>query len=321
MVSRQQCRPGVRVRQDGGGWKQVAPLEGSDTVAGDWFGSSVAISGTTIVVGASEADYGTGRAYVFAKTGAGWKQTAELEASDSSGLDDYFGDSLAISGTTVVVGAWDHARAYVYAKMGTGWKQTAELKGSDTVFGDDFGWSVAISGTTVVVGAPSHANSAGRAYVFTRTGAGWTQAAELKGSDTVANDTFGSSVAISGTTVVVGAPAHAYLDGQAYVLSRTPAGWEQTAELNRSDSWPVGLFGNSVAISGTTIVVGDFGNAFVLAKAGAVWEQVAELQGSNTVANDYFGNSVAISGTTVVVGAPGKPKFPGYPGRAYVFAA
>ena len=229
----------------------------------------MAISGTTIVVGASEADYGAGRTYVFSKTEAGWKQTAELEASDGSGLDDYFGDSLAISGTTVVVGAWDHAWAYVFAKTGTGWKQTAELKGSDTVFGDNFGSSVAVSGTTVVVGAPSHANFAGRAYVF----------------------------------------------------SRTAAGWEQTAELNRSDSWPVGLFGNSVAISGTTIVVGDFGNAFVLTNAGAAWEQVAELQGSNTVADDYFGNSVAISGTTVVVGAPGKPKLPGYPGWAYVFAA
>jgi hypothetical protein len=215
----------------------------------------------------------------------------------------------------------------VFTKTGSGWQQVAELKGSDTVSGDDFGWSVAISGRTVVVGASDHGNFAGRTFLFAKLGAGWNQVAELKGFDTVGStmtntgDDFGSSVAISGTTVVVGAPAHAYLDGQAYVFSRTPAGWEQTAELNRSDSWPVGLFGNSVAISGTTIVVGDLGNAFVLAKAGAVWEQVAELQGSNTVANDYFGNSVAISGTTVVVGAPGKPKLPGYPGRAYVFAA
>jgi hypothetical protein len=176
------------------------------------------------------------------------------------------------------VGSSGHAnfagRAYVFARRGAVWKQVAELRGSDTVAGDGFGDSVAISGRTVVVSAPAHAYAAGRAYVFAKSGAGWTQTAELRGSDTVANDLFGDSVAISGTTVVVGSAAHSY-DGQAYVFNKTPAGWEQTAELNRSDSWPVGLFG---------------------------W-------------------SVAISGTTVVVGAPGKPKLPGYPGRAYVFAA
>jgi hypothetical protein len=78
--------------------------------------------------------------------------------------------------------------------------QLAELKGSDTVAHDTFGGSVAISGTTAVVGARAHAGGAGRAYVFTKTPTGWKQVAELKGSDTVAGDDFGDSVAISGTT-------------------------------------------------------------------------------------------------------------------------
>ena len=65
----------------------------------------------------------------------------------------------------------------------------------------------------------------------------------------------------------------------------------------------------------------DAGRAYVFAKTGAGWKQTAELRGSDTVANDLFGDSVAISGTTVVVGSPGKAKLPGYPGRAYVFAA
>ena len=94
-------------------------------------------------------------------------------------------------------------------KTAGGWKQAAELKGSDTVAGDYFGYSVAISGTTAVVGAPDHAEHAGRAYVFTKTATGWKQVAELKGSDTVAGDDFGDSVAISGTTAVVGADGHA----------------------------------------------------------------------------------------------------------------
>ena len=109
-------------------------------------------------------------------------------------------------------------RAYVFTKTAAGWKQAAELKGSDTVAGDYFGGSVAISGTTIVVGAPVITKEAGRAYVFTKTASGWKQAAELKGSDTVAGDDFGDSVAISGTTAVVGADGHAKAAGRAYVF-------------------------------------------------------------------------------------------------------
>ena len=130
---------------------------------------------------------------------------------------------MAISGTTAVVGAPNHAnnagRAYVFPKTAHGWKQAAELKGSDTVARDGFGCSVAISGTTAVVGASEHApNSAGRAYMFTKTTKGWKQTAELKGSDTVAVDFFGISVAISATTAVVGAQFHATEAGRAYVF-------------------------------------------------------------------------------------------------------
>ncbi len=236
---------------------QLAELVGSDTVAGDYFGSSVTISGTTAVVGAGYHAKIAGRAYVFTKTGAGWKQTAELKGSDTV-AGDGFGDSVGLSGTTAVVGAQGHARftgrAYVFTKTATGWKQAAELEGSDTVAGDTFGWSAAISGTTIVVGAPGHAG-AGRAYVFTKTGAGWKQGAELEGSDTVAFDWFGS-VAISGTTIVVGAPGHAKRAGRIYVFTKTGAGWKQVAELEGSDTVAGDDFGSSVAMSGTTAVVG-----------------------------------------------------------------
>lgn len=97
-------------------------------------------------------------------------------------------------------------------------KQLAELKGSDTVSLDEFGSSVAVSGTTAVVGAPSYIKGVGRAYVFTKTASGWKQVAELKGSDTVPGDFFGRSVAVSGTTAVVGTPYHANATGRAYLF-------------------------------------------------------------------------------------------------------
>ena len=212
------------------GWTQTAELNGSGAVNGGQFGTSVAISGKTVIVGEWSRSIASGRAYVFTKTATGWDQTAELKAPSDIGP---FG-SLAISGMTAVVGSND--AAYVFTKTTAGWEQAAELEGSDTVAGDWFGGSVAISGTTAVVSADRSAKDTGRAYVFTKTAAGWTQTAELKGFDTVAGDAFGSSVAISGTTAVVGAEDHAKNTGRAYVFTKTAAGWTQTAELKGFDT-------------------------------------------------------------------------------------
>ncbi len=252
-------------------------------------------------------------------------QLAELQASDANPAY-VFGSAAAISGTTAVVGADANAqlagRAYVFTKTAVGWRQVAELTGSDTIASDDFGGSVAISGATAIVGADSHASRAGRAYVFTKTAVGWRQAAELKGSDTVAGDGFGWSVAISGTTAVVGATVHAGFAGRAYVFTKTASGWTQVAELKGSDTVAGDGFGYSVAISGTTAVVGALpagaslgGRAYVFTKTASGWRQVAELNASDTV-GDGFSVSVAISGVTVVVGVYANTNAVG---RAYVF--
>ena len=246
------------------GWGQVAELKGSDTVADDYFGWSVAVSGATVVVGAVGHARYMGRAYVFTKTTSGWEQTAELEGSGTV-TEDGFGTSVAVSGTMAVVGAEGYAkgagRAYVFSETEGVWKQTAELKGSDTVTGDNFGTSVALSGTTVVVSSYGQADSAGRAYVFTGTTGVWKQTAELKGSDTAAGDYFGISAAVSGTSVVVGAYDHATDAGRAYVFTGTAGVWKQTAELKGSDTAAGDHFGVSVAVSGTTAVMGSYGKA------------------------------------------------------------
>jgi hypothetical protein len=308
------------------GWTQVAELKGYDTVPGDEFGGSVAVSGTTVVVGASDHAYFAGRAYVFTKTATVWKQTAELESPGN--VADGFGESVAVSGTTVVVGAVYHAneagRAYVFTKASTGWKQAAELKGSDTKAGDDFGYSVAVAGTTALVGAGGHDNEAGRAYVFTKTVTGWKQTAELKGVDTVAGDWFGESVAISGSLAIVGAGNAASAAGRAYVFTKTATGWTQAAELKGSDTLAGDDFGGSVAVSGTTAVVGAdgyagaTGRAYVFINTTTGWTQAAEVDGFDTVAGDWFGESVAISGSLAIVSAGNHASAAG---RAYIFEA
>jgi RHS repeat-associated protein len=258
-----------------------------------------------------------------------WTETNELTASDGA-ANGYFGNPVAVSGSTAVVGV-DNATvagnagqgaAYVFSSAGGSWSQTAKLVASDGAASDNFGWSVSASGTTVVVGAVGHsvAGNAGQgaAYVFSSAGGSWSQTAELTASDGVAGDAFGWSVSASGTTVVVGAPNHTVNThanaGAAYVFSSAGGSWSQTAELTASDGAANNFFGNAVAVSGTTAVVGApdrwgtsgsaYGAAYVFSSAGGSWSQTAELTASDGAISNYFGDYVALSGTTAVVDAP-----------------
>src|SRR6266851_5100778 len=160
---------------------QQAKLTASDGVPGDTFGVSVAISGSTAVVGASFKNSQTGAAYVFVRSGTAWSQQAMLTASDGFSFDR-FGTSVAIFGPTVVVGAFgqnsETGAAYVFVRSGTAWHQQAKLTASDGKRGS-FGNSVAISGSTMVVGAESKNFFTGAAYVFVRSGRAWSQQARL----------------------------------------------------------------------------------------------------------------------------------------------
>ena len=215
------------------GWTnatQTAELTASDGTSGDNFGWSVTTTGDTIGVGAPQRTVGgntdQGAAYVFTKPGAGWTnetQTAELTASDGAAFDALgwavalSGDTLAVGAPLRTVGANDGQGAvYVYTKPGAGWTnatQTAELTASDGAAGDQLGSSVAASTSTITAGAPQRSvggtSTQGVVYVYTKPGGGWangTETAELTASDGATGDEFGSSVAISGSTVAVGAP-------------------------------------------------------------------------------------------------------------------
>jgi hypothetical protein len=208
---------------------QIAKVLGADGAGDDYFGYSVAIDGDTLVIGAYLDDNEgskSGSAYIFARDvagslTAGWTQRAKLVAGDGT-RDDSFGRSVAISGDTVAVGAYGEddkfpfssGSAYIYTRdvagsLTAGWTQRAKLVAAPIYFG----WSVAISGDTMVVGAygdDDKGTDSGSAYIFTRDAAGsltagWTQRAKLVAGDGAADGRFGTSVAISGDTVAVGA--------------------------------------------------------------------------------------------------------------------
>ncbi|MBS0196292.1 MAG: hypothetical protein JSR77_05995 [Planctomycetes bacterium] len=313
-------------RWTGSGWTFEAQLTASGGSTGGYFGYSVALSGDTAIVGAFGDVGGRGSASVFTRSGTTWTHQAQLAADDGQ-PGDVFGSSVAISGDTAIVGAprddvganTDQGSAYVFVRSGMTWTQQARFTAADGAAGDIFGSSVAVSGDTAIVGAPADDVGAnpdrGSAYVFTRTGATWTQQAQLTASDGAAADWFGYSVALSGDTAVVGA----HFDdvggivnrGSAYVFVRSGVTWSQQAQFIAPDSASGLFFGYSVALSGDTAVVGassmgivNQGSAFVFTRSGTTWTQQALLTATDGASGDGFGSSVALSGDTAVAGAP-----------------
>jgi hypothetical protein len=339
-----------------GNMTQTATLTPSD--GGQGFGTSVSISGDTVIVGAANASnldlrtldrqsgapqtQGPGAAYIFVKPASGWTnmtETAKLTASD--GADgDAFGYNVSISGNTAAVGAlFAHSgagAAYVFVKPASGWSkmtQTAELTASDSSTFDNMG-SVAISGNTVVTGAYGHNNFMGAAYVFVKPSTGWknmTQRAELK--STQANQIYGFSVATDGNTAIVGAGGANQGIGAAFVYVKPTTGWKTTskftAKLTASTSSQVSGLSQGISISGKTIVLGAPGTTvgsnsgqgavLVYREPAAGWKSTskfaAELTASDGAASDNLGVSAAVSGNAVVGGATKS----GPPGEAYIF--
>ena len=313
-------------------WSQQARLAAPDGAAGDGFGTSVALSGDTALIGAPyrtvAGQIAAGAAYVFSGAGTSWSQQAELSVPDAA-FEDEFGTSVALSGDTALVGApnktvagrYQAGAVYMFTRTGTTWPQQTELAASDVAPHDGFGWSVALSGDTALVGAPFRsvgaAGEAGVAYIFRGSGTSWSQRAELSDSDVAADDCFGTAMALSGKAVLIGAPgktvAGRYQAGAVYMFTRTGTTWPQQTELAASDGAAGDNFGFSVALSGGTALVGADGKtvsgrvgagvAYVFRGPGTSWPQQAELSDPHAALEDEFGWSVALSGDTALVGA------------------
>ncbi|MEY3902176.1 MAG: hypothetical protein RL189_1482 [Pseudomonadota bacterium] len=376
------------------------------------FGSSIGLSGDTLVVGAPEENSdlqtivngtgpltigtsraGSGAAYVYRYTVAsGWSQEAAIKAANADS-NDFFGTSVAVSGDLVVVGAWqedsnertitnsdntastDNSRlqsgaVYVYERRDTGWVLDAYIKGSELRMPDNFGGSVAISGNTIAVGARGDAcnsnviissgnpvscsaspmNESGAVYVFRKDALtnNWSQEAYIKPRNSSSSDYFGEAVALSGDTLVVGAQSESTsatgivngltavsndlepMSGAVYVFQRTADVWGQQAYIKPSKSGNYVNFGRSVSVDGDSLVVGapndnsdfngiihgagadetttlnPYGAVYVYRRVDTQWAQEAYIKAANAGPNDSFGNSVSIDSTTktIAVGAP-----------------
>ena len=325
-------------RRTGTTWANEAYLKAPNAETGDLLGSSIAISGDTIVVsttsedslqttitngtlvqGADTSTVNAGAAYVFRRTGTTWANEAYLKAPNAE-TTDQFGHAVSISGDTIVVstiredssqttitngttsagnGATDSGAVYVFRRTGNTWANEAYLKAPNAETGDSFGFSVGIDGDTIVVGA----------------------VLEDSLETTITNGTI-SQASDTGTNFDVGA---------AYVFRRTGSTWANEAYLKAPNAEQNDSFGRTVAISANTILVGaqsedsnqttitngtlvqasdvannlSVGAVYVFRRTGTTWVNEAYLKAPNAEQNDQFGSGfgpLAVSGDTIVVG-------------------
>jgi hypothetical protein len=318
--------------------------ERDDPHNSDYFGNSLAISGDLLAIGASKDDINgasnTGAVYVtrFSYDARSWTTSEQTRLTPSDPAASEFGNSVAVSGNTVVVGTYWAEAVYVfeYDDLNLIWEQKAKLTLEDAQGGEKFGISVAIDGDTIAVGAKNRSKEnvkTGSVFVFRHIDSDWQYETELIGNDLGASDKFGSSVALEGDTLIVGAPYQdgvASNTGAAYVFRRNGVTWDEEAKLIGSGLSAGAQFGNSVALSGNTAVVGAFkndifdadnnvmgeaGSAYLFRFEGDRWNP-KDILPFDVNGGEEFGFAVAISGDIVVVGAH---KDGDLSGSAYVY--
>lgn len=290
------------VRGGDGTWTQVQDFASPAPQTLTWFGRAVALAGDVVLVG--EPSYnmstegGRGAVHAFADSGGSWSLVQTVRASDGQNMDDHFyGAALATDGTTVLVGApgadysssgvYPTGAVYAYVAAGGQFTETQKLQANDGADGDQFGYAVALSGTTVLVGAPAATVATnvhqGAAYLFDGSGASFVQTQKLVDDGGVAYDQFGQSVALGGSTALVGM----------WSFNDEPGGTQPPPKAGR-----VGLFTG----------------------VGTTWSLDRMLSGGSGSAGDSYGWDVGTDGTTLLVGADADGSIAQYQGAAYFYA-
>jgi photosystem II stability/assembly factor-like uncharacterized protein len=307
-----------------GTWVQTQKLTTDDGAAGDAFGISIAVSGSTALIGAPNTNTFQGSAYVFTLSGSNWSQAQKLTADDGAQFNQ-FGWSVVLENNTAMIGSIgatvgqnsSQGAVYVFSQSGGTWSQTQKFSSNDGVTGDSFGWAVALDGNTAFVGTgfvTVNGNEfQGAAYFFDGSTGTWTQIQKVTASNGEAFDFFGLAVALVGNTALVGADGAGSdpfsNEGVTYAFTNSGGTWSETQQLLADDGQSSDSFGESVAFDGNTALIGapgvnNFqGAAYVFDFSGGTFTQIKKLTASDGGEGDQFGWSAAYGNNTALVGA------------------
>jgi hypothetical protein len=323
----------------GESWIREAYIKAPDPAEEDYFGYSVAIHGDVLAIRGAHQEYPTqedknvdrrpGAVYLFERVDGKWQQCAILYASNTTERDS-FGNTLALYGDTLAVGAIGESRTvagvdnksrkfvftggvardsgavYIFERSNGEWTETTYLKAPNPGLQDFFGWSLALTGDTLAVGAryersarsginapgpeDDNAERAGAVYVYIRTENGWRHQAYVKASNSGEGDWFGTSVSLSGDTLAVGA------------------------------------LGESSARTGVNPTQPDNGDTprsgavYVFRRVDDAWSEEAIIKASNAAKSASFGKRVALSGDVLAVTSLGESTDAKFSGAAYLLS-
>ncbi len=315
----------------GGTFEETTLLQAPGISAGDQLGHKLSASGTYAVAGAPGNDLkgnSAGAAAIFQQTETGWVTDTLLLASDGS-LNDSFGQSVAMSGSRVLVGAQRESRlgffeagaVYAFERDPSGlWSQKQKIIVLGAGSYDWLGYAVAMDGDQACITAPRDDDAgfdAGAVYLLTRGSTNWVGSQKIVASDGSSGDWFGRAVAMEGNRLVVGAHLEGSDDrGAAYVFRKESSTWVEEARIQPADLSGGENFGWSVALNEGRIAIGAFlADPAGKANAGAVYTYEQDSAGLWTLRQklvpaaaspgDFTGISVAMQGQQLLAGAYG----------------
>jgi len=298
-VGSQQTKVFIFVR-NGSVWALQKELSGSGT---EFINSAVpAIDGDTLAVGSlgNGIATSTGVVFVFVRNGTDWTFQTKLFASDGE-LNDNFGNSVAVSGNSIIVGAkgddifpnTNQGSAYIFNRIGTSWTQETKFIVPGFL---DFGTSCDLEGNTAVI-ANGGTGQFARAFVFVREGGNWNLQSQLQVTDpNVAGIvSFGTKLDLSGNNVVINASRTSFggnsNEGAAYIFTRSGTTWSQSFNLYAPDRMRHDNFSTGVGISGTTVIVGtnrdNFSSRNLAPGSAYIFSDLPEINTDLRAASDH----------------------------------
>lgn len=328
--------------------QKLLPKDGK---AEDHFGYSVAIDGTTALVGAFKADtkntQDSGAAYVYSLGSTGWQQQAKLIAEPAF-TDDTLGGNVALKNHMAMLGVIkrddkgeDAGAVFAFEKQANSWSQKQILTAPDAKAGDAFGQSIALTAWFMVIGAPrsdAPDKDSGSAYVFLRDKDTWQFQSKLTAKDGATGDLFGISVAIDGNTILVGADLNdeqAENAGAVYAYVFDGKQWQHQAKLMAKDGANTDIFGVRVALFDDTALISarrddvegmadrvmsiDAGSAYIFERTHDQWTQTQKLVAPDGKADDRFARGVALHKETALISAMHHDAKGDNAGALYVF--
>lgn len=305
------------------GWSHIQSFYANQAGNPIRFGESLAVDGETMVVGAPGVDETTlshGAAFVFKRTGGVWNETLKLvDPSPTNG--SHFGESVSVAGDSMLIGAPGkglYGSVFVYQTPENEWALMQEINGTAISTQGELGAAVAASEDILVLGAPEfeysgpHWRFSGAVAVMKRDGPNWAVAYRLEERGP-SNDQFGTSIAISGNTLAVGAPFDDVLvgnSGSVHLFVRSGVSWAYEETISASTPSEDQLFGHSIDLDGDILVVGAPGKyasvkgaAYVFKREGGIWSEVQKFESTFSGTTQRFGSAVALDGDRLVIGA------------------